>query len=396
MDLKIHLPTLLITSILINLLIGGMLWAIFHLRNRERSFLWWAFACLAFVAGSVLAIAQTFSGASPGLLFLAHAFLGLSPLLLLAGIHTLMSLAPLGSRRSTKALYWASAMYGLGLLAGTGLDPVFSRFLTALFSAIVFSVAIYRLGCIERKPRLPLGILQSLFAVHGVLMMAQVLVIVVSSQSGSGPWLDGVLKLILINHLLLVSATALALPLLAFTRTEQALVALAERDGLTQLLNRRAFDREGNLAFEKARDENSLITVLMIDLDHFKQVNDRWGHAIGDEVLRTVASLLLAELRDDDILGRVGGEEFAAVLRNKNLEAVESVTRRLLQRIVEVGREVQGVPIRLSASIGGATLAPEHGCFRQVMESADKALYQAKRNGRNRVEFVAAPYRAES
>ncbi|OZB10763.1 MAG: hypothetical protein B7X58_12740, partial [Marinobacter sp. 34-60-7] len=378
MDLKIHLPTLLITSILINVLIGGMLWAIFHLRNREHCFLLWALACLAFVAGSVLAIAQTFTGASAGLMFVAHLLLGLSPLLLLAGIHALMNLPPLGSGRSTKLLSLTGCVYGLGLLVATGLDPVAGRFLTALFSAIVFSMAIYRLGRIERKPRLPLGILQILFAVHGVLMMAQVLVIAVSSQSESVQWLDGVLKLILINHLLLVSATALALPLLAFTRTEQALVALAERDGLTQLLNRRAFDREGNLAFEKARDEDSRITVLMIDLDHFKQINDRWGHAVGDEVLRTVASLLLAELRDDDILGRVGGEEFAAVLRNKNLEAVESVTRRLLQRIVEVGREVQGVPIRLSASIGGATLEPEHGCFRQVMEAADKALYQAK------------------
>lgn len=387
MDLTMHLPTLLMTSILINGLIGGMLWAIYRLRNRERCFQYWAFACLVFVAGSALAILQTFQNTSIILAFAAHVLLGLSPLLLLAGIHVLMDLPALGTRRSAGLCYWAGSVYVLGLLVGLGQDPIVGRFLTALFSAMIFSLAIYRLGAVERKPKLPLRILQTLFAVHGVLMMTQVLVIALSSQAGA-TWLESVLKLILINHLLLVSATALALPLLAFTRSEQALVALAERDGLTQLLNRRAFDREGKLAFEKAQAEGSLITVLMIDLDHFKQINDRWGHAVGDDVLKAVAGLLATELRDDDILGRVGGEEFAAVLHNKNREAVEVVTRRLLQRITEVGREVQGAPVQLSASIGGTTLAPEHRCFREVLEAADKALYRAKHNGRNRAELV--------
>ena len=95
-----------------------------------------------------------------------------------------------------------------------------------------------------------------------------------------------------------------------------------------------------------------------------------------------------AELRDDDIVGRVGGEEFAAVLRNNNREAIEAITGRLLQRIVEAGREVRGVPVHLSASIGGATLTRDHGSFEDVMASADKALYRAKHNGRNRAEFV--------
>ncbi|MBQ93880.1 MAG: hypothetical protein CMG87_11885 [Marinobacter sp.] len=390
MDLNMHLPTLLVTSIMINLLIGGMLWAIYHLRHRERCFLLWALACLTFVAGTALAVVNEITEAPALMQFTVHLALGGSPLLLLAGIHALMQLPMAGTRGSSRFLYGASLLYLFGLVVSTGWDPVAARFLTALFSALVFSLAIYRLASIERKPRLPLRILQTLFGIHGTLMMAQVLVIAVS-VTGSAPLdLHGLLKLILVNHLLLVSATAMALPLLAFTRAEQALVALAERDGLTQLFNRRAFYREGNLAFEKAREDRSLITVLMIDLDHFKQINDRWGHATGDEVLRIVANLMKAELRDDDIIGRVGGEEFAAVLRNNNREAIEAVTGRLLQRIVEAGREVDGVPVHLSASIGGASLALEHAAFSDVMASADRALYQAKHNGRNRAEFVTA------
>jgi diguanylate cyclase (GGDEF)-like protein len=279
-------------------------------------------------------------------------------------------------------------LYLSGLAVSAGWDPVVARFLTALFSALIFSLAIYRLGSIGHRPRLPLRILQTLFGIHGTLMMTQVLVIAVSMSGSVQLDLQGLLKLMLMNHLLLVSATAMALPLLAFTRSEQALVVLAERDGLTQLYNRRAFYREGELAFEKARRAGDLVTVLMIDLDHFKQINDRWGHATGDEVLKVVASLMRAELRDDDIVGRVGGEEFAAVLRNNNREAIEAITGRLLQRIVEAGREVHGVPVHLSASIGGATLTRDHGSFEDVMASADKALYRAKHNGRNRAEFV--------
>ncbi|TYC55501.1 GGDEF domain-containing protein [Marinobacter sp. BW6] len=395
MDLNMHLPTLLVTSVMVNILIGGMLWAIYHLRQREQCFLLWALACLTFVMGTGLAVARELAEVPGAMVFTAHLVLGLSPLLLLAGIHALAGLPVAGTRRSARILYGASLLYLLGLAVGTGWDPIIARFLTALFSALVFSLAIYRLGSLERKPRLPSRILQTLFAVHGILMMTQVLIIALSVSGGSDLDLPGLLKLILINHLLLVNATAMALPLLVFTRTEQNLLALAERDDLTQLFNRRTFYREGERALEKAREEGSLLTVLMIDLDHFKQINDRHGHAVGDEVLGIVASLMTAELRDEDIIGRVGGEEFAAVLRNNNREAVEAVTGRLLNSIVEGGRNINDLPLHLSASIGGVTLAPDLGSFKDIMVAADKALYQAKRNGRNRAEFVPASASSE-
>lgn len=224
-------------------------------------------------------------------------------------------------------------------------------------------------------------------------MMTQVLVIAVSGVAVVELDTEGLLKLILVNHLLLVTATAMALPLLAFTRAEEGLVALAERDGLTGLFNRRAFYHKGTRAFEKARQAGELITVLMIDLDHFKRINDRWGHATGDAVLGVVADLMRGELRDDDIIGRVGGEEFAAVLCHNSREAIEAVTGRLLQRIVEAGREVHGMPVHLSASIGGVMLQEQHGSFPELMAAADQALYRAKHNGRNRAEFVPAPGR---
>ena len=99
-----HLPTLLVTSVMINLLIGGMLWAIYHLRHRERCFLLWALACLTFVAGTALAVVNEITEAPALMQFTVHLALGGSPLLLLAGIHALVQLPMAGTRGSSRFL----------------------------------------------------------------------------------------------------------------------------------------------------------------------------------------------------------------------------------------------------------------------------------------------------
>ena len=163
--------------------------------------------------------------------------------------------------------------------------------------------------------------------------------------------------------ILLASATTLALPLLAFTQSEQRLRIMAERDGLTGLFNRRSLFREGIRAFDNAAQSQAQLAVLMMDLDHFKQVNDRWGHAAGDEALRLVSRTLRHELRDDDIIGRVGGEEFAVVLRITGDDDVRIITHRLLEAIATNGQEIQGLPLYISASIGGVEKADRHKTF---------------------------------
>ena len=222
---------------------------------------------------------------------------------------------------------------------------------------------------------------------HGVLMMSQALVIGMDwlglNQANTG----FVLQLILVNHILLATATTLALPLLAFTHSEQRLRVMAERDGLTGLYNRRSLFREGIRAFDQATQSQTQLAVLMLDLDHFKQVNDRWGHAAGDDALRLVARTLKNELRDDDIIGRVGGEEFAMVLRITGDDDVRIITRRLLDTIATNGQEIDGLPLYISASIGGVEKAGHHKTFADMMIEADAALYNAKDKGRNRAEF---------
>lgn len=387
MGFQVHLPTLLLLSVAINLMIGGLLWAIYRLRARQYCFWLWALACGAFAAGSLLAGARTFVDAPWLTVFLAHGLLGLSPLLVLAGLQRFSSRSSRHTRRFRNVFHASAVTYFLALLVTFQGDPLNARLLTALFSAGVFSFAIYRLSTLDGGPALPRRILQGLFTAHGVLMMVQALVIGANwlgiHQAGTG----FVLQLILINHILLATATALALPLLAFTQSEQRLRIMAERDGLTGLYNRRSLFREGIRAFDKALQSQAPMAVLMLDLDHFKQINDRWGHAAGDEALRFVARTLRQELRDEDIIGRIGGEEFAVVLRITGNDDVRIITRRLLDAIATKGQEIQGLPLYVSASIGGAEKADRHKTFADMMIEADAALYNAKDKGRNRAEF---------
>ena len=387
MGFTVHLPTLLLLSVAINLLIGGLLWAIFRLRSRQHCFRLWALACMTFAVGTLFAGTRAFIDTPWITVFLAHLFLGLSPLLVLAGLQRFSGSASRKTRRFRYALRLSAACYLLILLLTFQGDPLNARLLTALFSAAIFIFAVYTLSKLDTTPSLPVRILKVLFTMHGVLMMSQALVIGMDwlglNQANTG----FVLQLILVNHILLATATTLALPLLAFTHSEQRLRVMAERDGLTGLYNRRSLFREGIRAFDQATQSQTQLAVLMLDLDHFKQVNDRWGHAAGDDALRLVARTLKNELRDDDIIGRVGGEEFAMVLRITGDDDVRIITRRLLDTIATNGQEIDGLPLYISASIGGVEKAGHHKTFADMMIEADAALYNAKDKGRNRAEF---------
>lgn len=387
MGFSVHLPTLIMLSVAINLMVGSLLWAIYYLRGRQHYFLLWALACGAFATGSLLAGARAFVDAPWFTVFMGHAFLGLSPLLLLAGLERFARGATHRIQQPRYLFRVTLAGYLIVLFAVFQSDPLSARLLTALFSAIIFSFAIYCLAFSASQPALPRRILQILFALHGMLMMVQCLVIAMNWMGISQANTDTVLRLVLINHTLLATATVLVLPLLAFTRSESQLRALAEKDGLTELLNHRSFFQEGIRVFEEASTNGTPMAVLMLDLDYFKEVNDRWGHAAGDEALQMVARILKNELRNEDIIGRIGGEEFAVVLPLSGEESVRAITHRLLNAISHEGANVNGMPLNLSTSIGGIELTEHHHSFSDLMLQVDSALYRAKNKGRNRVEL---------
>lgn len=195
--------------------------------------------------------------------------------------------------------------------------------------------------------------------------------------------------LIYLGAYLLLIVNGFGFLLLCKQKDERQLQALATTDSLTGLVNRYAFMREAERAQSLALRSGHSLTLMMIDIDHFKQLNDRHGHAAGDEALRRFAEVAGRTLRKHDLMGRLGGEEFAVLLPGTAvLEAMESAERlRLAAAAANVG--VADGSYVLTVSIGVAQLFDTE-TVGEALVRADRALYRAKRNGRNRVEAHAS------
>lgn len=158
---------------------------------------------------------------------------------------------------------------------------------------------------------------------------------------------------------------------------------LASTDVLTGVYNRMQFDRFLNAQIDKSRRYNEPFSVIYIDIDHFKKINDQYGHATGDEVLKTFAGILQNENRVSDILARYGGEEFVIIAYNANLHNACKHAERLLQAVRNHKFNKAG---SLTCSMGVAEFNRETDTALSLLKHADAALYKAKELGRNRIE----------
>ena len=165
---------------------------------------------------------------------------------------------------------------------------------------------------------------------------------------------------------------------------------LAQTDPLTQLLNRRALTERITAEMERALRYDSSMALLMIDLDHFKSVNDTYGHLVGDDVLRDVAALLIATIRSTDMVARYGGEEFLVLLPETDDAGAESFAERIREAVEQhpFGGRANQAPLKLTTSVGVATFpAARIESVEDLFARADAALYRAKADGRNRVRL---------
>jgi diguanylate cyclase (GGDEF)-like protein len=161
---------------------------------------------------------------------------------------------------------------------------------------------------------------------------------------------------------------------------------LASTDTLTQLSNRLTLDSFLEEAFECAKRNNSELSVLMFDIDHFKRVNDTYGHGAGDQVLVKVSQLLSKVFRADDIFARYGGEEFVAVLPGCPAKQAAAIGVRAIKAVEEAEIEIShGVPMRVTVSGGVSEILRTDACCTDIVKRSDAALYRAKQTGRNRI-----------
>ena len=168
---------------------------------------------------------------------------------------------------------------------------------------------------------------------------------------------------------------------------------MANFDQLTQILNRSSFITLANGDLAKAYQRKSAASVVMLDLDHFKQFNDQHGHLFGDRMLAEVARTLSDALRERDYVARWGGEEFVIFLQSTSLNSAAVIAERLREDIAELDLQVDGVTVRPTATFGVAQALPEES-VQEIINRADMALYSGKREGRNRVVLADSRERA--
>jgi diguanylate cyclase (GGDEF)-like protein len=359
---------------------------------RRAALHWSAFAglsTLAFVA-LIVALRQPMSGAAEYLRALGNLF-GLFAILALHRGVRLFVEAPLPTRTHALALGVVLAASWLGLApAHAALRvSVNSAVLTAIALAIAADLYRYGRDVVRRRHSwllvVPLVATATGFSVRGVRALWH-------PESVAT-------EMIVDSALNVVSAILYMVIALTFHATLMGLVVgrlLADlryrshHDGLTGLLNRRAVEEALLAQVQRSRRTGESFAVLMLDLDHFKTINDRHGHAAGDRALKHTAAALKAELREVDAVGRFGGEEFLVLMPGATIQTARPVAERLRTALVADAPRVEGQTLLLSASIGIAQWREPAEEPTRLLMRADAALYDAKLRGRNCVMVDAS------
>lgn len=346
---------------------------------------WWALSiCCTLLARISMLIFLPIAG-QPTALPLYVVFISLEKPLLLTGLIRFLNLDT-----DTRWFWLASLASGLWLLAALAAD--FSSFSRAMVFCAVNAALLFYMGWIALKksagfPRWPLAVTAAAsFALTAHWLSGPVLVELFPSWSSNGFVLGTVL--VLLQYFSLMAAV-LSLFQTRLIDAESKALELAFHDPLTGLNNQRYMKTLFDQALVLATRPHHVVAVFYIDLDNFKPINDTAGHAVGDEVLKTVAARLKSSTRSTDICARVGGDEFVVIATQLDEEAqAGEVARKLLARLTEC-IPVNGKEYALGASIGVA-LYPQHGRnLAELVQRADKAMYQVKRNGKSGCEIFA-------
>ncbi len=222
---------------------------------------------------------------------------------------------------------------------------------------------------------------------HGFVLMLPILLGAFLQPSNEGFASSIWVTAFAIELVLYAVGTVFVIFMLVSERAVRAHKAAAAMDPLTGMLNRRGFAEACARVIEREASAGRPVTVLIFDIDHFKSINDRFGHPAGDELLRLFATLVIGNLRISDLSGRIGGEEFAALLPCALEEGV-IVAERVRLAFADAGITVEEGPVDTTVSVGVAG-GPAGTELEVLLAAADTALYQAKRGGRNRIAAAA-------
>ena len=274
----------------------------------------------------------------------------------------------------------------------------------------IISSAVYFALDVHYTPDVIVGVLYTTVVLFGLLARARRMVLAFACTSTLlialgwilNPSIDSTAVGLINRSLALFVIWAIAGMAYHYLNVQQELEAalrhLAESDPLTQILNRVGIMTELGRRLAEFQRYGSVFSVLMIDVDHFKHINDRLGHLAGDQVLRRVSGIIRSALREVDSVGRYGGEEFLVVLPGTRIDSAVNTAERIRLAIEQIPIRVDREQIRVTVSIGAMAAGPGAASHVDALiDGADRAMYEAKHSGRNRVippPRPAAPLRA--
>ena len=225
-----------------------------------------------------------------------------------------------------------------------------------------------------------------LLAIHAAMYFGAAYELLIGAFPLDGPpRLDTFFGAIHFETILYAMGTSIFMVLLCRERIELGYIKAARTDALTGVANRAALFETADRLFKRCQQQSSPFSLIMLDLDHFKAINDTYGHQSGDRVLRSFVDVVAGILRPNDFCGRYGGEEFVVILPGATIETAHAIAERVCRAFADSHRFLDGQVLNATVSAGVAQSSPS-ATLDTMMQAADKALYVAKGKGRNRVE----------
>jgi diguanylate cyclase (GGDEF)-like protein len=369
--------TLLTVATCVTGLLGVFILVVWVQERGTRALAWWGAAYL--MGGSAVALWGALEGTTPIVQALPNALLFIACGMIWSGARIFHGRRVRHGGLFAGACVWLVAMQFPEFVGSEHARVVLSCLIIASYT---FCAAL-ELGRERRRPPE-----RSVFApfvplLHGIVFLSPIPLTLLTPPGGSQ---DGWLALFALETLLYVLGAAFIIVIMTKEREALGHKAAAMTDPLTGLFNRRAFYEAGQQLMNRLTRTRGAVSVMVFDLDHFKSINDRFGHAVGDEALRLFGMTARRNMRATDVLARFGGEEFVAILPGSASDAA-MVAERLRAAFQAACKEIASRRIDATVSIGVASaIAP--AAIDVLLERADAALYRAKANGRNCIELA--------
>jgi diguanylate cyclase (GGDEF)-like protein len=381
-----HAGTLLLVNALLAALSSALFFALYvgHSRvKRLRGVLLWALSYAAFAIGFGMLFLPAFHVDFPGLGLLGNLLIDAGAVLALLAVNVYLELPRRKLWVLVPVLVIALAETALVLAEGENLRHmvILGGALTSLLT-VATGVAFWQ--CTDEAQR-PVARLAAVFHFLWAAMLLVRMAWWIGQPAGFAGQ-DPTSTFGLLSRILLTWVITPSLLWMLTRQLDAELILHASQDPLTGVANRRVMWNEGQQRIAASHPRGASVAALMIDVDHFKSINDRWGHDAGDHVLVTIAATLRRHIREKDVLARVGGEEFMVLLHQAEASATNEAAERLRQAVEKDTTILpSGAVLRCTISIGYCVSTRREQTWREVVIAADQALYAAKQAGRNRV-----------